>query len=136
MIGIQPAIMKELKPNETFFKKENYYIAKLPITDGKETTLLSLDQIVYIEANGAYSCIVQKSNKKSTHCKSLLFFEQQLPAHSFLRVHKSYIINVIHIQSIIRDKHWQIKLIGGQLIPISDEKKQSLLDLLGLQLED
>jgi two-component system LytT family response regulator len=128
--------MKELKPNETFLKKENYYIAKLPITEGNETTLLSLDQIIYIEANGAYSCIVQKSNKKSTHCKSLLFFEQQLPAHSFLRVHKSFIVNVIHVQSIIRDKHWQIKLISGQLIPVSDDKKSPLLNMLGLQLAD
>jgi two-component system LytT family response regulator len=128
--------MKELKPNETFLKKENYYIAKLPITEGNETTLLSLDQIIYIEANGAYSCIVQKPNKKSTHCKSLLFFEQQLPAHSFLRVHKSFIVNVIHVQSIIRDKHWQIKLISGQLIPVSDDKKSPLLNMLGLQLAD
>ena len=128
--------MKELKPNETFLKKENYYIAKLPITEGNETTLLSLDQIIYIEANGAYSCIVQRSNKKSTHCKSLLFFEQQLPAHSFLRVHKSFIVNVIHVQSIIRDKHWQIKLISGQLIPVSDDKKSPLLNMLGLQLAD
>lgn len=108
----------------------------MPITDGNETTLLSLDQIIYIEANGAYSCIVQKSNKKSTHCKSLLFFEQQLPAHSFLRVHKSFIVNVIHVQSIIRDKHWQIKLISGQLIPVSDDKKSPLLNMLGLQLAD
>lgn len=128
--------MKELKPKETFFKKENYYIAKLPITDGNETTLLSLDQILYIEANGAYSCIVQKSDKRSTHGKNLLFFEQQLPTHSFLRVHKSYIINVIHIQSIIREKHWHIKLVSNHTIPVSDDKKQPLLDLLGLQICD
>jgi DNA-binding LytR/AlgR family response regulator len=61
--------MKELKPNETFLKKENYYIAKLPITEGNETTLLSLDQIIYIEANGAVKVYCFLSN----NCRHIAF---------------------------------------------------------------
>ncbi len=68
---------------------------------------ISFSEILYIEAKGDYLTLTTES-QKLTFYKTLKSILQELPASNFLRVHKSYIIdlnkidfvegNLIHIQ--------------------------------------
>ena len=58
---------------------------------------------------------------------SLKNLEKQLPPHIFMRVHKQFMINLLHIRNISSS---DIKLSNDTLIPVSIAYKQSLQDNL------
>lgn len=91
------------------FVKSDYRIVKVFTED-----------IYYIEGMRDFRCIITKKGKILT---SFTFtdLENLLPKPAFVRVHKSYMINLLHIESIERQR---IK-IQGNLIPIGDLYKEA-----------
>lgn len=73
---------------------------------------VSFDNIFYIEALGDYLNIHTKE-RKITHHETLKGIESKLPSH-FLRVHRSYIVNLTKIKSI-EDSSISI---DGSIVPI------------------
>lgn len=67
----------------------------------KEILILQLHEVVYIEANGAYSIFHLDDNKQLVSAKNLKSFaEQILNNPDFVKIHRSYIINQSHLLSI------------------------------------
>lgn len=85
------------------------------------------EDILFIEGLGEYRRIHLKDKKLLT-LQGLSELEQQLPARSFCRVHKSYIISIDKIESIERDG---LK-IGEERIPVSGSYKEAFLQRVGL----
>jgi DNA-binding LytR/AlgR family response regulator len=130
-------IMKDLIITDEFKKPEMYFIARLPITTGvKETLLLKLSDVNFIEADGSYSKIFETNNSKPYHVsKNIGFYEKILPTHSFLRIHNRFIVNLNQIQYIKRENHWHVQLHDKSVLKLSDEKREILLQKLGLKTE-
>ncbi len=62
--------------------------------------LIKLANIVAVEANGAYSTLHLKDEKKITLSKNLTYFENLLPDnHLFYRTHRGWIVNLNLIKS-------------------------------------
>lgn len=78
-----------------------------------------LDDILYIEGLKDYISIFTK-NERIITLQNMKKMEESLPAKSFTRVHKSYIIALSKIESIERNR---IK-IGDKIIPIGDTYKE------------
>lgn len=71
---------------------------KIVIPELGNRRVVSLDDIIAIEADGAYSSIHLKENKMITTSKNLKYFEGVLPKEShFFRSHRAWIINLDHI---------------------------------------
>jgi len=85
--------------------------------DGKIINI-PLNEILYIKGMQRYIQIVTKDNKY-TSLTSLFKLSEHLPKETFLRVHKSYIINVNNISSI----EGNIIRINDEIIPISKGKR-------------
>lgn len=51
---------------------------------------------------------------------------EQLPSGQFLRVHKSYIINLVHVSHIEGNR----VMLGDTEVPVSGTYKQHLLDII------
>jgi two-component system LytT family response regulator len=60
--------------------------------------------------------------------KTLKEVEKLLPA-TFIRVHRSYLVNINMLKSIDR-KNSTLDLIDGTKFPISEDRKSILLDAL------
>jgi DNA-binding LytR/AlgR family response regulator len=82
----------------------------------------SFAEIIYLKADGNYTCFVLKDLSQYTMCQTLLNFEMEL-GMLFFRCHKSYLINTIHIKEINKRKN-QILLTSGQTIPFSRTKSK------------
>ncbi|MCF8253066.1 MAG: LytTR family transcriptional regulator [Bacteroidia bacterium] len=67
--------------------------------------------------------------------KKHYFYEKILPPHSFLRIHNKFIVNLNQIQYIKRDNHWHVQLHDKSVLKLSDEKREILLQKLGLKTE-
>lgn len=77
-------------------KDKNYKKIVLPEIGNRR--IINLEDIITIEADGAYSKIHLKQNKVITTSKNLKYFENVLPKEaSFFRSHRAWIINLTYI---------------------------------------
>ncbi len=92
--------------------------------DGKHIKV-KLDQILFIEGLKEYVKIICKDGYHVV-LESLRNLEENLPAHRFIRVHKSYIVNIEKVGSI----YGNTLEIGENEIPVSRDKKESVMKII------
>ncbi|HWR33190.1 MAG TPA: response regulator [Chitinophagaceae bacterium] len=81
------------------------------------------EDVLYAEAQSNYTVIVT-DKEKYTVSTTLGIIEERLVPFGFLRIHRSYIINLSKIETIEDDN----VSIGKQAIPLSRNNKQELLN--------
>ncbi|MEL6867870.1 MAG: LytTR family DNA-binding domain-containing protein, partial [Bacteroidota bacterium] len=87
-----------------------------------KTTKVFLDQILFIEGLKEYVRIVCQE-EKLVMLESLKNLEAQLPAERFMRIHKSYIINISAVKALEGNR----LLIEEYKIPISRARKAEVM---------
>ena len=87
---------------------------------------INLDDILYIESLREYVKIVLKEEKPVLSLMSLKSLEEKLPLEKFMRVHRSFIVNLCEIQTIERSRI----IFGKTYIPVSDQYKDKFQEFL------
>lgn len=82
----------------------------------------ALKDIVRFEGERNYSYIFLSNGKKKLASKTLGDFEEILSDKGFFRIHKSHLVNRIHIETNKKDKF--VKLLSGEELPVSRRKKE------------
>jgi two-component system response regulator LytT len=115
---LQVLYAEEQVKNEFFFLKSEYKIKRINFND-----------IQYIEGMKDYIKVFTTSESKPVlSLTSLKILETKLPAGKFMRVHRSFIVNLEKINTIERSRI----VFGTVYIPVSDqykEKFQKFLDI-------
>tara|TARA_R110002167_G_scaffold207871_1_gene411932 strand:- start:1191 stop:1931 length:741 start_codon:yes stop_codon:yes gene_type:complete len=88
---------------------------------GKLEKLL-LEDILFIEADRNYSTIVTNTGKHIL-TSTLKTMEERLPAANFIRVHRSYMVNLSKLD-VVSEHHLEI---GRKVIPLGKSHKELLL---------
>ncbi|TCP23291.1 LytTR family two component transcriptional regulator [Tenacibaculum skagerrakense] len=88
---------------------------------------IDLPSICYVQAKGDYIYVKTDANEYEVHA-SLKKIEQKLPSSLFLKVHRSYIINVKKIIDIEDNS----VLINRDVIPVSRSNRPDLMKRLDL----
>lgn len=111
----------QLKTNGAPLEDEDFIFVKSNLKNRK----VFLNKLKYIEALGDY---VKFVTEKDTFVvlSTMKSFEQQLPNDKFLRIHKSYIVN---LEKVERYNSKNIE-IDKQKIPLSRHKKTDLIEAL------
>lgn len=99
----------------------DYFFIKV---DGR-LVKIAYDEILYVEALQNYVTIHTTSHKFMTYL-TFRAVEEYLPAHRFLKVHKSFIVSAARIDSIEAN---DIR-IGAQRIPVSRSLKDEVMEKL------
>lgn len=97
----------------------------IPQQDGFE--VLETSDILFCKADDNYTEIHLKNHKKKVVSKTLKYFDETLEASNFVRVHKSYLVNVNEIVKYLKGKGGSVVLSNGQEIMVSASKKSGLL---------
>lgn len=100
-----------------------YNRISIPTMEG--FSVVSLDSLLYIEADGAYSHIHLK-DKKIISAKNLGYYEKELLGLPFLRIHKSYIINMMKVTKYIKGVEGYVVLENKKILKVSKTKKEQL----------
>jgi two-component system LytT family response regulator len=110
--------------------KERQKIA-LPCSDG--FVFVEINDIVRCQAEKSYTLIIMKDGSEILPSRNLGEYESILDDYGFIRVHRSHLINKNYIKRFIRGKISTLLMEDGTNIPISNSKKDQLLDfVLGL----
>lgn len=79
--------------------------------------------ILYVESMQNYVKLHFK-DKTLTIYQTMISLEEMLPKDAFFRIHKSYLVNILHIDLITGNK----LLIDSHELPISRQRKEDLLN--------
>ena len=98
----------------------------IPLQDGFE--VINKIDILYCEADDNYTKIYLRTEQKYLVSKTLKYFEYVLGTSNFVRVHKSYLVNVNDIIKYYRKgKTGSVLLSNSQEILVSASKRADLM---------
>lgn len=106
----------EEKSNDAFFIKVD-----------KRLVRISFSELLYIETQGDYSIFKTRTEKYTAHVP-LKQVESKLPQENFLRVHRSFIVNLNEILDIEENS----LVIDHKVIPISRSQRPQLMKRISL----
>jgi two-component system LytT family response regulator len=89
--------------------------------------ILKLEDIIYCEAERSYTVFHLEGNKSVTVSKPLLDYDHLLKDTSFLRIHKSYLINLHHVKEYQRGEGGTVIMSNNAEIEVSRRKKEQFL---------
>ncbi|MBK7871631.1 MAG: response regulator [Saprospiraceae bacterium] len=81
-----------------------------------------LEDILYIEADRNY-CRIFTKNKEYLLAITLKIMEEKLPPQHFIRIHRSYIVNIVQVDEVA-ESH---VVIARKAIPLSKSLREELL---------
>jgi len=106
-------------------------LERILIRDREQVHVIAIEQVECIEAQGDYLAI-HVDGKCHLKPQRISEIEEQLDAARFLRVHRSFIISLAHLQAIERpgpDRH-AARLRSGKRVPISRSGYEKLRTLV------
>ncbi|MFT5820527.1 MAG: two-component system LytT family response regulator [Crocinitomix sp.] len=103
---------------------------KIAISSLDEVKYIPIHEILRIEADRSYCKIVLKDNQKILSSRNMKHYESLLPDSIFIKVHRSHVINLNFIKSIIKTDGGFVKLINNDEIPLSRRKKEDFLRII------
>jgi two-component system LytT family response regulator len=105
---------------------------KLGIINKSKLYHINIEEIIYLEGNGNYSNIYLINGDKHTVAKTLKDYEETLCSSdtAFVRVHKSYIVNIKQISYVEKGEDNILVLHNNMRLEISRRKRQELLNRL------
>ena len=114
-----------LKAQERFASNENHADSHFFVKSSGQQHRINFNEILYVESLKDYVNI-KTENQEYIILETLKSLATQLP-ENFIRIHKSFILNLNQIKSLGSKK---IILNSGDEIPIGDMYKSSLLEKL------
>ncbi|MBR5644762.1 MAG: LytTR family transcriptional regulator DNA-binding domain-containing protein [Salinivirgaceae bacterium] len=121
---LQESVEPEQTPSEP--------IDKITVRNGQKINVINIADICYIKADGDYVSIATESGRWLKE-QTMKYYEQNLPMADFVRVHRSYIVNVGKISRIERYGQQQlVELRNGEKIKVSNSGYKALKKRLKL----
>ena len=100
----------------------------LPTMEGLQ--MIPVQSIISCEADDNYTTLILKDNKKIVVSFTLKVIEEMLEDHSFLRVHRSFLVNLDEVEKYVKADGGYVVMSNGTHVYISKNKKEVLLKKL------
>jgi hypothetical protein len=106
-------------PSDNASARATEYAKRFTVRNGQKIKIIPVEDILYLQADGDYVAIYTAEGRWLKE-QTMKYSEEQLPPDLFLRVHRSYIVNISRISRIERyGEQQQIILRDGVKIKIS-----------------
>ena len=131
-----PDSVAEEKPadssNPTSLISSDRSIERITVRSGTKIKIIPIENILYIQADGDYISIHTTEGQWLKE-QTMNYTENCLPIDSFVRIHRSFIVNIRQISRIERYGEKQlIVLNNNEKIKVSSARYQILKQVLGL----
>lgn len=97
----------------------------LPIADG--LLFVKPEEILYLKAESSYTHIFLADGNKVLVSKTLKEFEKLINHPHFMRVHRSYYINLNQVRQYVRSDGGHLEMDNGDIVYFSKDKKEELM---------
>ncbi|MCB9360664.1 MAG: LytTR family transcriptional regulator DNA-binding domain-containing protein [Flavobacteriales bacterium] len=112
---------------------ETKQLDKIVVKSNDKINIIPLNEILYFEAQDDYVMIYTKTGKFLKY-ETMKYLEEHLDKSKFIRIHRSYIINVNELQKIEKfgKDNYQVILSGNINLSVSRSRYQHLKQFLNL----
>lgn len=126
---IKPSVLIPRVDNQT----KNYInpLQKIALPTMEGIDFENVQDIINLEAKGNYTALYFIDGRQALVCKTLREMEKSLKNNpQFIRIHRSFTINLNRIQRYIKGKGGYVIMEDGRSINVSCGKKQGFMDAL------
>ncbi|MVM28454.1 response regulator [Spirosoma sp. HMF4905] len=88
-------------------------------------------QIIYCEADSNYTRFHLANGEQYVIAKTLGDVQEVLETGDFVRVHRQYMVNLDHIQKLVKGEGTYLLMTNGVSIPIARQQKDRLMERFG-----
>lgn len=103
---------------------------KIILSTAEDFHFISLEDIIYCQAEDNYTRFMMSNGTRHLVSKPLKEYEDLFGAHNFFRIHKSYLINMNHIEKVIKKDGAMVLMSNKEELPVSFRKKETFFSLL------
>ncbi len=97
---------------------------KLCIPDLKGFQVVKLSDIVYCEAESSYTIFHLTNGQSFTASRTIVEYELLLQESGFCRIHKSFLVNLIHVKEYHKGEGGMVVLTNKSEVEVSRRKKE------------
>jgi two-component system LytT family response regulator len=101
-------------------------IEKIAVSDNKGMELIPVKDIIYLRAQDNYTEMILEK-RKILSSKALKHYDDKLSHSGFVRIHRSYFVNISHIEKYIKGSGGYVLMSNGDHLDVSAKKKEALL---------
>jgi len=112
---------------------EGKMLDKIVVKSNNNIHVIPLDEVFFIESEDDYVMIHTTKGKHLKH-QTMKFYEENLDASKFIRIHRSYIVRISEINKIEKygKDTYQVVLKNGTDLKVSRSRYQELKTMLGI----
>lgn len=107
---------------------EKAEIKKLTLPSAHGSILIDIDEITHITADSNYSIFHLSKGERITVSRVLKDYEEILPSHQFIRIHKSSIINLNYLKEYNSKNGLEVVLFNGDKIAVSRRRSSDFME--------
>jgi two-component system LytT family response regulator len=100
---------------------------KLCIPSLKGFQVVELKDILYCEASGSYTNFFFLDKHSICTAKTIHDYEDLLEDAGFVRIHKSFLVNLLHVKEYLRGEGGSVILSNGHEVEVARRKKDLLI---------
>ncbi|MCB0397480.1 MAG: response regulator transcription factor [Flavobacteriales bacterium] len=101
---------------------------KIVIPEGDGMTFVGLSDIIRCESDGNYTFIIMTGGKRILAAKTLGDYEEMLSDENFVRIHRSHLINLEHVNRYIKGEGGYVVMSDGSEVEVSRRKKAEFIE--------
>lgn len=109
---------------------QNPAFTRIAVSTQESTSFIPVNDIIRCESDGNYTHVIT-TTKQHLVSKTLKEFDEMLSGRHFYRVHASHLINLQHMEKLVKGEGGYIVMSDKSSVPISRAKKEEFMEVLG-----
>ena len=98
----------------------------IAITSGADATIIKMEEILYLEADGRYTTFYLKDGSSITAARNIGKYIELLDPAVFFRIHHKYVVNINLAISINRANGTYCQILNNKTLPIAKRRTEAL----------
>jgi len=107
-------------------------LQKIVLSTAEGMHIIEIKNIIRCEADDYYTRVFIEGRKQIMISKTLKEVEKTLSGSTFVRNHKSHLVNVDYIKTYVKSDGGYLIMKNGEKIPVSRRKKETMAKALGM----
>lgn len=128
--AVQQDLRIKLEALETNLQTDQNRKKKIVVKTLDNIYLLETGCITHLEADASYTRIFTSDQGEIMTSRPIKDYEEILSGFGFLRIHRSYLINLMHVKRLEKGDGGFVVLTGDGKIPVASRKRDMMINLL------
>lgn len=107
-------------------QKRNEQDKRIALPQDDKIDFIPIRQIIRCQAESNYTRFILENKREILVSHTLKDFESALESCGFIRTHQSHLVNLNHVQTLIKRDGGYLKMSDGSSVPISRSRREEL----------